>query len=121
QTTHPATAEGLREVDLFGDQVPLNANGLQFIPAGTNRLQKSQQAYIYAQIYEPPPSVSDRKDDSGVDVQLTVLDAKTGELVKDAGSTKVKRETAGTAVVPLAIAIPTSVLAPGSYTAQVIA
>jgi VWFA-related protein len=116
QSVRPAGAASQdAEADLFGEKVPLTFKGVQLIPAGTNRLLKPEKAYIYAEIYEPATSPS-------VDVQLTILDAKTGKLVKDAGSTKVKRETAtGATVIPLGIAIPTGVLTPRSYTAQITA
>jgi VWFA-related protein len=115
QSTHPAAAAGLGDVDLFGDKVPLNANGVQFIPAGTNRLQKSQKAFIYGEIYEPA-----LKDDPGVGAQLTLINAKTGELAKYMGLTGLKPETVpGTSAVPFGLILPTDELEPGPYTAQI--
>jgi VWFA-related protein len=114
QSTHPAAAAGFGDVDLFGDQVPLNANGVQFIPAGTNRLQKSQKSYIYGEIYEPA-----LKDDPGLGTQLTLLNAKTGEIIGRSGVTGLKPGTIpGTSAVPFGITLPTDQLAPGSYTAE---
>ncbi len=79
QSARPAGVEDLGgEVDLFGNKVPLTFNGVQLIPAGTNRLLKSEKAYIYAQVYEPAPSVPDGKEDSGVDVQLRFSTPKPG-------------------------------------------
>ena len=122
QTVHPASAAGLGEVDLFGDQVPLVVNGMQVIPAGTNRLQKSQKAFIYGEIYEPVLATPDRKDDPGVGAQLSVLDAKTGEIAKKMGLMGLKPEPVpGTSAIPFGMILPTDELAPGSYTAQITA
>jgi hypothetical protein len=118
QSTHPATAADLGgEVDLFGDKVPLMFGGVQYIPAGTNRLHKSEKAFIYGEIYESAP-----KDDPGLGAQLTVLDAKTGVIVKQIGLMSLKPEPLpGTSAVPLGMILPTDELAPGSYTAQITA
>jgi hypothetical protein len=105
---------------LFGDRVPLVFNGVQLIPAGTNRLQKSQKAFLYGEIYEPALAAPDRKDDPGLGAQLTLLDAKTGEIVKYTGTSGLKPETVpGTSAVPFGMILPTGELAPGSYTAQI--
>jgi hypothetical protein len=110
----------LGEVDLFGDRVPLNANGVQFIPAGTNRLLKSQKAFIYGEIYEPALAIPDRKSDPAVGAQLTVLNTKTGEIVKQMGFTSLKPETvSGTSAIPFSMILPSGELAPGSYTAEI--
>ncbi len=115
QSIRPAAAAPGDEADLFGEKVPLTFKGIQLIPAGTNRLRKSEKAYVYAQLYEPALSAS-------ADVRLTLLDAKTGKLVKDAGISKVTRETAeGAAVAPLGMILPVADLAPGSYVAEVTA
>lgn len=121
QTTRPAAPAGLSgEVDLLGDQVPLVANAVQFIPAGTNRLRKSEKTFIYAEIYEPALAGPDRKGDPGLGVQLSLLDAKTGAIVKRTGVRGVKPEAlAGTPAVPLGMSLPVDELAPGSYTAQI--
>ena len=117
QSTHPASPAGLGEVDLFGDQVPLVVNGMQVIPAGTNRLRKSEKAYVYGEIYEPA-----LKDDSGLDAQLTVLNARTGEIVKQSGLMGLKPEPVpGTSAVPFGMILPIDELTPGSYTAQITA
>jgi hypothetical protein len=122
QTTRPASGAGLGEVDLFGDQVPLVVNGAQFIPAGTNRLRKSEKAYLYGEICEPALASPDRKGDPGVGAQLTVLNAKTGETIKQWGVEGLKPETVpGTSAIPLGMILPTDELAPGSYTAQITA
>ncbi|HVY94775.1 MAG TPA: hypothetical protein VHA14_18560, partial [Bryobacteraceae bacterium] len=121
QTTRPATPAGLGgEVDVLGDEVPLVANALQFVPAGTNRLRKSGKAFIYAEIYEPALAGPDRKGDPGLGVQLSLLDAKTGVIVKRTDVIGLKPETvAGTSAVPLGMSLPVDELAPGSYTALI--
>ncbi len=121
ESTLPASSPVLgAEVDLFGDNVPLVANGVQFVPSGTNRLQKSKKAFIYGEIYEPALANPDRKGDPGVGAQMTVLNAKTGEIVKQTGLTSLRPETvAGTSAVPFGMMLPTDELSPGSYTAQI--
>ena len=120
QSTHPAAPPSLGDVDLFGDKVPLNANGVQFIPAGTNRLQKSQKAFIYGEIYEPALAVPDSKGDPGVGAQLTLINDKTNEIAKYMGLTRLNPETVpGTSSVPFGIVLPADDLAPGPYTAQI--
>lgn len=120
QTTHPATAAGLGDVDLFADKVPLNAGGVQFIPAGTNRLQKSQNAFIYGEIYEPALVSADPKADPGVGAQLTLINDKTKEIAKYMNLTRLKPETVpGTSAVPFGLVLPTDELALGTYTAQI--
>ena len=54
--------------------------------------------------------------------QLSVLDARTGEIVKQMGFMGLKPEPVpGTSAVPFGMILPTDELAPGTYTAQVTA
>jgi len=116
QSTHPVSPARLGDVDLSGDDVPLTVSGVQFIPAGTNRLLKQEKAYIYGEICGPSLAIP------GLVAQLTVLDAKTGNPVKSLAYTPLKTETLpGTSNVPFDIALPIDDLPPGSYTAQIIA
>jgi hypothetical protein len=95
------------------EKVPLVANGVQLIPAGTDRVSKSARAFIYGEVYEP--AVAE------VSAQLVVLDAKSGNPVQAPGTLKLAPGELGSPMVPMGLVLPVADLAPGSYIAQVTA
>lgn len=100
--------------DLFGDKVPLVINGVQLLPAGTNRLRKSEKVYVYAEVYDPALAPAD--------VQVQLLDGTSGKLVKDLGVAKLNPASANELkAIPVGLTIPLDDLAPGSYAAKVTA
>jgi hypothetical protein len=96
---------------LLGDErTPLVANGLRFIPDGSHRFKKTDPAAFYAEIYEPTAIAAD--------LQIRILDRKTGALRGDSGPMKMDApKTAG--VVPVALKLPVADLAAGSYVLDV--
>ncbi|MDE3194730.1 MAG: hypothetical protein KGN84_00175, partial [Acidobacteriota bacterium] len=111
-SAHPASGDTLSlGPGLFDDKVPLVVNGVQLIPAGTNRLHKAEKAYLYAEVYDP--------DLSPAEVRGEVLDVQSGKVVKDLGSMQVNPSSATELkAIPLGIALPLSDLAPGRYTVK---
>jgi len=105
-------ATGL-DAALMEDHTPLVTRGMEIIPAATYRFKKSDNAALYAEVYEPlladasPPKVG---------VQMKVLDRKTGQSKFDTGVQNaevfVKK---GNPVVAVGIKLPVSTLDPGSY------
>ena len=121
QSTRPATAAILAAtVDLFGDRVPLVFKGAQIIPAGSNRLRKSEKTFLYGEIYEPALSVTGRNGDPGLGLRLTLLDAKTGQIMKRTDLMDLKPEAVpGTSAAPFGLIVPAAELPRGSYVAQI--
>jgi VWFA-related protein len=105
---------------LLGDKTPLVAEGVQFIPSGTNHFRKSEKGFIYGEIYEPALALSNAKEDPALYAQMLLLDAKSGQIVKDFGMNRVKAEVQpGNPAVPLVAALPIERLPPGVYIAYI--
>jgi hypothetical protein len=108
KSMHPAERPGLN----IGERTPLIVNGLQLIPAGTNRVTKSDKAFIYGEIYEPTPAA--------LSIQMTLIDARTGKPEKDTGMAPLNGQIApGSPIFPVGLIIPVADLEPGSYTARI--
>ncbi|HKD10208.1 MAG TPA: VWA domain-containing protein [Bryobacteraceae bacterium] len=114
-TARPASGGSLSlGPSVFGDKVPLVVNGVQIIPTGTNRLHKSEKAYLYAEIYDPTLAPAE--------VQAQFLDAKSGKVAKDLGSTQVNTSSVTELkAVPFGLTLPLEDLAPGQYALKVTA
>jgi hypothetical protein len=96
---------------LLGDErTPLVANGLRFIPDGSNRFKKTDQVAFYAELYEPSPIPAG--------LQIRILDGKTGDARGDSGILKQEVPKAG-GTVPIAIKVPVAGMAAGSYVLEV--
>ena len=105
--------------ELLEDHKPLLTQGMEVVPAASNRFRKSDTAAIYVEAYEPllkeanPPKVG---------LELIIVDRKTGEKKVDAGvpdtSGSVK---AGNPVVPMGLKLPIDRLPPGAYQVQLVA
>jgi hypothetical protein len=67
-------------VSLIGDRTPLIADGVQFIPSGSNQFTKSEPAFFYFEIYQPEPAP--------ISARLRVLDRRTGSPKWDSGPAK---------------------------------
>jgi hypothetical protein len=105
-------AEGL-DAQLLEDRTPLVANGMQLIPVGANRFNKTDHAALYVEIYEPLMASAKAPL---VGLEYLVIDRKSGEKKMDAGirdTTSAVR--AGNPVVPLGLKLPLDSLASGSY------
>ncbi len=115
QSVRQAAGAGqMGDVDLFGDNVALVANGIQFTPAGTNRFRKTEKAFVYGEIYAPATP--------DVNAQMTVADTATGGTAKQGGIPGLRPESvSGISRAVFGVPLPVADLAPGAWTAQVIA
>lgn len=96
---------------LLEDRTPLVAQGMQIVPAGSDRFKKTDLAVFYVEIYDPllttatPPNVG---------IQMRVMDRKTGEKKVDTGGPAPSAKN-GNPVVALGLRLPVDKLPPGSY------
>jgi VWFA-related protein len=105
---HPAAelSPGL-DISLIEDRTPLIVHGMQVIPSGSNQFRKSGQAFFYFEVYEAAL-------ESSSEIQVRVLDRKTGEPAWDSGPLKLDAsQQAGN--------LPVDSLAPGLYVLEVTA
>ncbi len=99
---------------LFDDRTPLNINGVEMIPTGSNAFAKSEQAFCYFEVY---PAAADTSSGGSVTVKIRILNAKTGETAWDGGAAKLDFP-AGKSTIPLGVNVPIATLAPGAYTVE---
>ncbi|MGC1945224.1 MAG: hypothetical protein WA664_15815, partial [Candidatus Acidiferrales bacterium] len=105
---------GALDDDLLADHTPLVVHQMEIIPSGSNRFnKKTDKVALYAQVYEPgvagpnPPSLR---------VAYQVVDAKTGKAVFATGTIDASNFVEkGSPVVPLALVVPLTSFAPGTY------
>jgi hypothetical protein len=96
---------------LLEDRTPLLVQGVQVFPSASNHFKKTDNAAIYAEVYEPllqkpnPPEVA---------YELIVLERKTGQEKIHIGD-RTPKGTAGNPVIPLGLKLPVASLGPGSY------
>jgi VWFA-related protein len=111
--THPAADLGLVS-SLVEDRTPLIAEGVQFVPFGSNQFAKSDMGFFYLEIYDPDPA--------SVGVRVRVLDRKTEEPKWDSGVTKIPLSSNGIkAGIPAGASLRISSLARGSYELEITA
>ena len=101
---------------LLEDRTPLVAQGMQFVPSGSNRFKKTDMAVFYVELYDP--SLSSPTPPSKVGIQMLVIDRKTKEKKVDTGG-PVPNPKPGAPVVALGLRIPTDKLPAGSYQLEV--
>jgi len=112
KTYHAPDGAGLAFGSAGSEKVPLVVDGVQLIPSGDSRFHKSDQAFIYGEVYDPAVAV--------LTVRMTLLDAKTRSVVKDFGTGAITMQPLpGGTTVPMGLTVPVATLAPGSYTMQV--
>jgi len=98
---------------LMEDHTPLVTRGMQIVPAGTYRFRKTDNAAIYAEVYEPLMASGSVPQ---VGWQLKVLDTKSGQAKFDSGLTTAESfMQKGNPVIPLGLKLPVNTLDPGSY------
>ncbi|HEY4086994.1 MAG TPA: hypothetical protein VGM43_13695 [Bryobacteraceae bacterium] len=96
-------------------QGPLIAGGEQFVPAATNKFQKSGPAYFYTEFYDPGAS-----DPSGLKMEYCIVDRKTGVRLGCSDVVSLQNYVhAGNPVVPFATHLPLDRLPSGSYRLEV--
>jgi VWFA-related protein len=95
---------------LLENRKPLVAQGMQIVPTGSDRFQKTDPAVFYIEIYDPlltsanPPKVG---------LQVRVLDRKTGAQAFEIHG--LLPNDVGNPVVSLGMKLPLDKLTPGSY------
>ena len=112
-------AGGGSELDAIDPEAraPLVALGKEFVPATTNRFQKSQPIYFYTEIYDPALKGANPVP---ITLQFRILDPKTGDVKLDSGVAAIANYMRpGNPVVPFATRIPVTQLPPGSYRLEV--
>ena len=104
-------ATGL-DAALMEDHTPLVSQGFQIVPAATYHFKKTDNAAIYAEVYEPLLTSSTPQ----VGVEMKVTDKKTGEAKIDTGlqnaQTFIQK---GNPVMAVGMKLPVAKLDPGSY------
>jgi hypothetical protein len=104
---------------LLDDRTPLITQGMQVIPAGSNKFSKTAPPLFYVEIYEPAILDADGQK-MAVGMQIRVLDRKTGEQKSSTGMMRVDLpEKNDSAMVPLGERIPVDMLTAGQYTVEV--
>jgi len=117
---HPANdlGSGLDAL-LIEDRTPLISQGMQVVPAGSNRFKKTDPVAFYMEIYEPLMVTPDPQKPTVVAFQLRVLDGKTGEQKEDTGLMRIQTPEKSTLpVIPVAARIPTDPLSSGPYVVE---
>jgi hypothetical protein len=101
---------------LAGDRTPLVAEGVQVIPAGSNRFKKTDPAAYYFEVYEPLLAAPETRATLAVGIQVRVLDRKGGTQISDSGVMRLNLpEEEARPVIPVANRLPLASLSPGSY------
>jgi VWFA-related protein len=118
--------------DLLDGRAPLVAQGMQITPRGSNRFKKADTAVCYLEVYEPLLRGAEASDaaggksaksaapQTGITVQVRLLDAKTGDPKTDTGAMDItKYGKPGNPVIPVAFRLKVEDLAAGSYIAEI--
>jgi VWFA-related protein len=101
---------------LIEDRAPLVTQGVQVIPAGSNRFKTTDKAAIYLEVYEPLLAAAEPPKDLAIALQLQVLDAKTGEQKVDSGMFRIPvPQKGGSPAIPTGAQVPVTSLTPGTY------
>jgi hypothetical protein len=114
-----AQAGASLDQSLLDDRTPLITQGMQVIPAGSNKFSKTAPPLFYLEIYEP--KILDAGDEKlAVGLQIRVLDRKSGEQKFSTGMMRVDvPEKSESPMLPLGERIPVDTLSPGQYTVEV--
>jgi VWFA-related protein len=113
-------ATGL-DAALMEDHTPLITHGMQIVPAANYRFKKSDNAAMYAEIYEPLLASSNSSPPQ-VGVQMKVVDRKTGQAKIDSGMVPAAGFIQkGSPVIPLGLKLPVNTLDAGSYRVELVA
>jgi hypothetical protein len=106
-------ATGL-DSQLLEDRTPLLVQGMQITPSASNHFKKSDNAAIYAEVYEgllkdpKPPDVA---------LEYIVVERQSGQEKLHVGE-KLPKGKLGDPVIPLGLKLPVATLSPGAYRVQ---
>jgi len=100
---------------LLEDRTPLVTQGLQIVPSGSNKFERTGPALFYVELYEPlVTETPDRK--LAVGIQIRILDRKSGEQKFSTGMMRVDiPEKSENPMIPLGERMPVNSLPPGQY------
>jgi len=113
-----AMAQSL-DASLIEDRVPLVTQGVQVIPSGSNKFNKTETAMFYAEIYEPLLQNPDPKNNLQVGMQFRILDRKTKEQKFSTGLVRVDiPENTENPTIPIAQKMPFDSIGAGQYTVE---
>lgn len=105
---------------LLEDRVPLIANGMQIVPAGSNQFKKGDLVAFYTELYEPLMMTATKTTLPVVAFDMRILDAKSGAQKLDTGLVRVDLPAqTGSPTIPLGAKIPTDSLTPGDYQVEI--
>ena len=109
---------GLDE-SLIEDRTPLVTQGLQVIPAGSDKFSKTAPPLFYVEVYEP--MLKDSPDTKlAFGMQIRVLDRKSGEQKFTTGMMRFDLpEKSENPMFPLGERVPVDTLGPGQYIVEV--
>jgi hypothetical protein len=111
-------ASGL-DASLIEDRVPLVIDGVQVVPAGSNKFTKSGLAVFYAELYEPSLADTDAKEKPAIGIQIRVLDRKTKDQKFSTGLMRLEiPEKTENPMIPMAEKIPLDSVGAGQYTVE---
>jgi len=106
-----------RDIELLEGRTPLATQGLQVIPTGTERFDRSGAGAIYVEIYEPGLLSATAPM---VGIQIRLIDKKSGEAKHDSGLMNVapwiRKDNA---VIPVILKVSFATLSAGTYRAEV--
>ncbi|MGE5325410.1 MAG: hypothetical protein ACM3NO_00100, partial [Deltaproteobacteria bacterium] len=97
--------------------VPMVSKGMEVTPAGDTTFGKDDPLIPYFEIYEP---LLASQPDTKVEARIRILDAKTGEIVKDFPPIDAAPyENPGRTTIPVARQVPYEQLPKGAYRLEV--
>jgi VWFA-related protein len=114
-----AQAQGL-DASLIEDRVPLiTSDGVQVVPFGSNKFQKSQPVLFYVEVYEPLLQSAEAGNKPQVGIQIRILDRKTKEQKYSTGLMRLDYSDKGdNPTIPMAARIPLDSVGAGQYTVE---
>jgi VWFA-related protein len=97
--------------EMLEDRTPLLAQGAQILPSASNHFKKTDNAAVYAEVYEPLLKAPNPPD---VAYEIIVVERKTRQEKYHVGN-RTPAGKAGDPVIPLGLRLPVASLGPGSY------
>jgi hypothetical protein len=104
-------ATGL-DSQLLEDKTPLMVQGMQISPSATNRFKTTDNAAIYAEVYEALLKSSNPPD---VAFELIVVERKSGQEKVHVGQRVPKGKAGDAVMIPLGLKLPVASLGAGAY------
>jgi VWFA-related protein len=112
------------DAELLDNRVPLVVDNVQILPAGSNRFKKSENSFVYLEIYEPALAAPDvaAKDVPVVAVKMELLDPQSGQVKKDFGAMRMSTPPiTGNPMMPVGLVVSAPEVEAGLYRLRVTA